>query len=146
MPDLSLEATHEFWKAYHDPMIYRTLVFMESVENWPLDGNPALEEKLEKLGVVLDDIGNLELQEENKMIELAAYIKATRYLRFLYALDTAHPGAASKLLMHAETQSQSNDDYFGLLLRRNLVFERLRLLGRVFSPERLASVAKALGG
>lgn len=144
MPDLSLEGSRRFWHEYEDPNIYRVLTFMEAVENWTLDGDPQLEEAITKLGDALEDIGAIDLHREDDFIKLAAYIKATRNLRLLQSLDTAHPGAASKLLMHAETTTTSNDDVAGLFLRRNIVFERLRLLSRVFSKERFTMVLKAL--
>lgn len=144
MPDLSNKASHEFWKNYKDPMIYRVVSFMEGVEDWTLDGDEKLEAAMSKLGEILDDIGNIDLQQENELIKVAAYIKAARSLRLLQTIDTAHPGAASKLLMHAESTSSSSEDIPGLFLRRNIVFERLRLLGRVLSAERLALVVKAL--
>lgn len=144
MPDLSLEATHRFWHEYEDPIIYRVVTFMEGVEDWTLDGDPQLEAAMKQLGDALDDVGGVDLQKEDDFIKIAAYIKASRNLRLLQALDSAHPGAASKLLMHAERVSYSSDDVAGLFLRRNIVFERLRLLTRVFSPERFALVTKVL--
>lgn len=144
MPDLSLEATHRFWHDYEDPIIYRVVTFMEGVEEWTLDGNPEFEASMARLGEALEDVGGIDLQREDDFIKLAAYIKASRNLRLLQCLDTAHPGAASKLLMHAENTSTSSDDVAGLFLRRNIVFERLRLLTRVFSPERFAMVTKVL--
>lgn len=144
MPDLSNESVHQFWFDYRDPMIYRVISFMEGVENWTLDGNATLEAAMQKLGDSLEDIGNIDLQQEDPFIQVATYIKAGRALRLLQCLDVAYPGAASKLLMHAEETSQVSDDVPGLFLRRNIVFERLRLLGRVFSPERFTLVLKAL--
>ncbi len=144
MPDLSLEATHRFWNDYEDPIIYRVVTFMEGVEEWTLDQNPEFEAAMAKLGAALEDIGGIDLQREDDFIRLAAYIKASRNLRLLQCLDTAHPGAASKLLMHAESNSISSDDVAGLFLRRNIVFERLRLLTRVFSPDRFTLVMKIL--
>jgi intracellular multiplication protein IcmW len=144
MPDLSNDACHAFWHDYRDPMIYRVVSFMESVEDWTLDNDPGLEEALQRLGNTLEDIGNIDLQHEEEFIKIAAYIKAGRGLRLLQTLDTAFPGAASKLLMYAEEHSSSSDDVPGLFLRRNIVFERLRLLGRVFAPERFALIVKAM--
>ncbi len=144
MPDLSLGACHNFWHNYQDPIIYRVVTFMEGVEDWTLDDDPTLEEAMNQLGQALEDIGGIDLQQEDKFIKLAAYIKASRNLRLLQCLDTAHPGAASKLLMHAETVSTSSEDVAGLFLRRNIVFERLRLLTRVFAPDRLSLVIKVL--
>lgn len=146
MPDLSHEAVHRFWKEYSDPMIYRVISFMEGVEDWPLDDDPALENAMRRLGEQLDEVGNYELGKEDEFIKVCCYIKSGRALRLLQSMDTAHPGAASKLLIHAEEVSQSSDDPPGLFLRRNIVFERLRLLARVFSPERLTLVMKALEG
>jgi intracellular multiplication protein IcmW len=144
MPDISNEAVHQFWFEYPDPMIYRVITFMEGVETWTLDGDPALEAAMTKLGETLENIGNIDLQNEDPFIQVATYIKAGRALRLLQCLDVAYPGAASKLLMHAEETSRTSDDVPGLFLRRNIVFERLRLLGRVFSPERFSLVLKAL--
>lgn len=144
MPDLSNEACHAFWHDYRDPMIYRVVSFMESVEEWTLDNDTSLEDSMQRLGNALEDIGNIDLQNEQEFIKVATYIKAGRGLRLLQTLDTAFPGAASKLLMYAEEHSTSSDDVPGLFLRRNIVFERLRLLGRVFAPERLALIVKAL--
>ncbi len=144
MPDLSNEACHAFWHDYRDPMIYRVVSFMESVEEWTLDNDTSLEDSMQRLGNALEDIGNIDLQNEQEFNKVATYIKAGRGLRLLQTLDTAFPGAASKLLMYAEEHSTSSDDVPGLFLRRNIVFERLRLLGRVFAPERLALIVKAL--
>ena len=144
MPDLSNKATHIFWRDYKDPNVYRVIAFMEGVEDWTADGDPELETALAKLGEALDDIGDIDLQKEDDFIKLAAYVKAGRTLRLLQCMDTAHPGAASKLLMHAEEVSQSSEDVPGLFLRRNIVFERLRLLSRVLAPQRVALVLKAL--
>lgn len=144
MPDISNKGSHQYWYEYKDPIIYRVISFMEGVEDWTLDGEEKLEEAISKLGMTLEDIANIDLQQEDQFIQLCAYIKAGRALRLMQCLDTAHPGAASKLLMHAEEVSQSSEDVAGLFLRRNIVFERLRLLGRVFAPERLALVQKAL--
>ncbi len=146
MVDLNHEGAHKFWKDYDDPMIYRVVAFMEGVEDWTLDGDPGLEAAIEKLGEALSQAGNYDLGHEDEFINLACHIKSARNLRLLQAIDTAHPGAASKLLIHAEENSASNDDVPGLFLRRNIVFERLRLLGRVFAPDRFALVIKALEG
>jgi len=149
MTDLSTEGVRRFWRHYEDPMIYRVVSFMESVENWTLDGDEGLEQQLNELGEQLDDIGKVNLDElgqQDLFIRLADAIKTGRALRLLQALDIAHPGSASKLLMYAEEISQSPDDPAGLFLRRNIVFERLRLLARVFAQPRLTLILKALEG
>jgi intracellular multiplication protein IcmW len=144
MADLSLEAAHAYWANYVDPFVYRVVVFMESVEDWTVDGDPELENAMLKLGDTLDNIGYIDLQQEDKFVAIGAYIRATRKLLLMQTLDTAYPGAASKLLMHAESTTVSQEDAPGVFLRRNVIFERLRLLSRVFSPERLEFVTKVL--
>lgn len=144
MPDLSYESVHQFWREYPDPMIHRVIAFMESVEDWTLDGDTDFETAIKSLGDTLEDIGNIDLQLENLMIEVLAHIKTGRGLRLLMCLDMAYPGAAAKILMKAEEITRSQADNAGLFLRRNVVFERLRLLGRVFAEDRFKLVIQAL--
>lgn len=144
MVDLSHKGSLKFWFEYKDATIYRVVTYMESVESWTVDDHPELESAVCSLGEVMDNVGNIDLQKEDEFIRIAAYLKASRALRLLQAMDTAHPGAASKLLTYAEKQSTSPDDAPGLFLRRNVIFERLRLLTRVFSSERLALIQQTL--
>lgn len=149
MPDLSHEASSEYWFNYIDPTIYRVITFMESVEDWTLDGNPDFEAAMTQLGKELDDIEKLDmnaLAEEEKFIRIVGNIKTGRGLRLLQAIDVAHPGSASRVLIHAEETTLSSYDSAGYFLKRNIVFERLRLLSRVFCQYRLKLVLRALEG
>jgi intracellular multiplication protein IcmW len=144
MPEINLKASHEFWKRYEDPMIYRVISFMEAKENWMADGDVTVEAALEKLGNSLDGITRFELLREDLYVKVGCYLHISRVLRLLQAIDTTHPGAASRVLIYAEEKSRSNDEAASLFIRRNLVFERLRLLARVFSPQRLSLISKTL--
>jgi intracellular multiplication protein IcmW len=144
MPKLDLTSAHEFWKNYDDPMIYRVISFMETAEDFTLDGNPALEASINKLGEALDSLTSFELGKEDLFIALSSHVKTSRILRLLQAIDTIDPGSASKLLMYAEENNTPENAMAGLFLRRNIVFERLRLLSRVFSTERFNLVLKVL--
>lgn len=149
MPDLSHEESSKYWFEYVDPMIYRVITFMESVEDWTLDGNPEFEKAIEQLGKELDDIEKIDmglLAEEEKFIRIVGNIKSGRGLRLLQAIDTVHPGSASRVLIHAEETSTGSHDPAGVFLKRNIVFERLRLLSRVFCQYRLKLVLRALEG
>jgi intracellular multiplication protein IcmW len=149
MPNLSHQASAEYWSSYKDPIIYRVITFMESVEDWTLDNDADLEQAITSLGEALDNLASVnlnELNESKRFVELAANIKTGRGLRLLQALDMAHPGSASKVLMYAEENSLSGQDAAGFFLKRNIVFERLRLLSRTFSEDRLKLVAEALEG
>ncbi|MBA4696469.1 MAG: phosphoesterase [Legionella sp.] len=149
MPDLSHEASASYWHDYLDPMIYRVITFMESVEDWTQDGQPEVEEAIRRLGNELDDIANLDLNNlghEDAFIRIAANIKTGRGLRLLQAIDTVHPGSASRVLVHAEEINEGGSDPASVFLKRNIIFERLRLLSRIFSEERLTWIARALEG
>lgn len=144
MPKLDLISSHEFWKNYDDPMIYRVISFMETAETFTLDGNPQLEEMITKLGEALDQLTSFELGKEDQFVALCSHIKTSRILRLLQAIDTIDPGSASKLLMYAEENNSPENAMAGLFMRRNIVFERLRLIARVFSVERFELVLKIL--
>lgn len=144
MPKLDLQSSHEYWKSYDDPMIYRVISFMETGEDWTLDGDPSLEQAIASLGESLDQLSKFELSKEDLFVTLCAHIKTSRILRLLQAIDTIDPGSASKLLMYAEENNTPENQMANLFLRRNIVFERLRLLARVFAVERFELVLKAL--
>ncbi len=149
MPDLSHEACLEYWFEYADPSIYKVITFMESVENWTPDGDAELEAVIAQFGKELDDIVGVDLDklaEAENFIRLVAYIKTGRGLRILQALDTVHPGSASKILIHAEESSIGTQDPASFFLKRNIVFERLRLLSRTFNDQRRKMIARALEG
>ena len=145
MPNLSDKETHKYWHSFHDPMVYKIIVFMESVEIWPTEDNAELEKSLDQLGTALDQIGYIDLQEEAKIIQLANSLKMGRMLRLLQSMDTAHPGAATKIIMFAKNASEAGDESAKIFIRRNVIFERLRILSRVFAKNRLDNVVNAIG-
>src|SRR3990167_4359035 len=125
MPDLSHQASAEYWYEYPDPTIYRVITFMESVEHWTHDNNPEVEEAITKLGNELDDIENVDmntLNHEEAFIRIAANIKSGRGLRLLQAIDVVHPWSASRVLIHAEETSLGGDDPAAVFLKRNIAF------------------------
>lgn len=147
MPDLSLKASRKFWDDFDDPHIYRVITFLESEEQWTLDGQPEVEQSLQLLGKELDNVGKVDmgkLKHENYLIQISCNLKSSRVLHILKAIDNTHPGAASQVLMHSEELSQKNNKPASTFLRRNITFERLRLLSRVFSKERFKLVLRAI--
>lgn len=144
MSILDLAAAHEFWKNYDDPMIYRVIAFMETAEQWTLDGNPGLEDALTKLGQTLESLSSFDLGKEEEFVAVCAHIRTSRILRLLQAIDSIDPGSASKVLMYAEENNNPDHVMANFFLRRNIVFERLRLLARIFSEERCNMVLQLL--
>jgi len=147
MPDLHEDAVHAFWDSYDRRTLYRIIVALEQVEHWTIDKDSRVESALLRLGESIDQLGDFEMNEEGRLVRVLANTHAGRALRILQALDLEKPGTASQLLMFAE---EAEEDAAGshqsakLFLKRNLIFERLQLLSRVFAPQRLSLVLKAL--
>ena len=147
MPDMSLESVHSFWHDYDRRTLYRIVTSMEGIETWAADDDPRVAEALSKLGAALDNIHDIEINDEASLVKVLANIRSSRALRLMQFLDGLKPGTASKLLIYAEEQTKDpthKNPFADLFLRRNLAFERLQLLGRVFAPERINLILKAL--
>jgi len=149
MLDLHEDAVHAFWDSYDRRTLYRIVVGLENVEYWTLDKHPEIEQLVIALGEALGNGPPNELDEKT-MVHLLSNLHAGRALRLLQAIDMMKPGTASQLLMYAEeasqggAQGQDPNPHAQIFLKRNLVFERLQLLSRVFSPQRIAIILKAL--
>ena len=145
MPKLDLKSSHEYWQQYGDDTIYKVIAFMETVEDWTVDGDPELEENLNKLGAALDKIESFTLGKEDLIVKLCSHLKTSRILRILQAIDTVKGGAAARIISYAQTMfDRKNNPICNLFLQRNVAFERMRLLSRVFSSERLALLEQIL--
>ena len=143
MVDLSLKESHAFWDGFPDKSVYHVIVLLESVEKSLYDGDEDFEAKMEALGDALDALSGRELENKQAILDVAANLRTSRYLRLLQTLDMSSPGAASKVIAYAEKSDPTNTQA-QLFLRRNVIFERYRLLGRIFSQERLGVLVKAL--
>lgn len=144
MPDLNPDVVAKYWQEKHDYALYRIIATMEAVETWALDGDPEIEAALLELSQEADGVEKFQLGEEDSFIKVLTSIRSSRALRLLQHVDQLMPGSASKLLIFAEVASNSKEDTPGFFLNRNLVFERLQLLGRIFAPERFRLVMNAL--
>src|SRR6476620_1573456 len=103
MPNLQLEAVHEFWDSYDRKTLYRVIVALEPVEHWILDSDPTVERAVIQLGEALDQAQEITINKnEAQIIRVLATLHAGRALRILQSLDQAKPGTASQLLMYAE--------------------------------------------
>ena len=144
MLDLKPEAVRDYWQEKHDYALYRIIEAMEGVEGWVVDGTPDIEAAIERWTASLNKVQDYELQNEEELIRVLSSLKAARALRVLQYIDSLKPGSASKLLIYAEVASNEPDDLSGFFLKRNLVFERLQLIGRIFAPERIELILKAI--
>lgn len=139
--DMTLKGCHMFWSSFQDANVYRAICLMEKVEHWALDNHPEVEKKLIDLGVTLQNATSKKIDKMDDIMVMCSYMRMSRKLRFMQILDQIDPGAASRLIQHAEKRKFSSNDA-GLFLKRNVIFERMRMISRIMSPERLALVRK----
>lgn len=150
MPDLRIESVHAFWDNYDRRVLYRVIAALESVETWAADLDPKIDEAIIKLGYAMDAAREVDFSGyEEKIINVLAYLRASRAVRILQTIDMLNPGSAAKLLSFAEEQVnlKSNKPIMysaKLFLERNLVFERMQLLARIFSGPRVSLILNAL--
>jgi intracellular multiplication protein IcmW len=143
MPDLSLESVHAFWHEYDSKILYRIVCSLEQTETW-VTTNPTIDNLVHDLGDILDSSTSVEYLSQETMITLLTSIKFTQSLRIMHAIETKTPGFVSGLLVWAQEQSQAPENSpCKIFLKRNVIFERLQLLSRIFSQERTNLITKA---
>ncbi len=144
MPDLSLSSVYSFWYAYDPKILYRVVCSIESSETWITD-SPQLQEKISDLGDLLDNSLNLDIVSPETMVSLLTSIKFSQALKIMQSLETKKSGYIAKLLSWAESEKTGVSSAAKIFLSRNVVFERLQLCARIFSPERLSLLKKCQG-
>ncbi|NQY42278.1 MAG: phosphoesterase [Legionellales bacterium] len=147
MIDLSIRGTNNYWISQEDQNLFKIITFIESVETWTLGGIENIENELSKLSEQIDnlsmmDIGDLEIEDE--IIKIISSIKFGRNLRILQILDQYSPGFSSRLISYAEDKCEKDTDHYGIFLKRNLTFERIRLASRIFSKDRFQKIIQAV--
>ena len=150
MPDLRINAVHAFWDSYDRRVLYRVIAALESVEIWAADLDPKIDLAIINLGQAMDVARSVDFSGyEEKIINILAYLRASRAIRILQAIDMLKPGSAAELLTFAEEQADLKtgkpiNQSAKLFLERNLVFERMQLLSRIFSAQRISLILNAL--
>ena len=143
MIDLTLEACHEFWSKYQDPYVLKAIQSMEMVEKSCLQYDAKeLNQQMSSLSEQIEKIGSFEPKDIPLVIKILSQLQISRVLRLLQAMDTSKPGSAAKSIMEAEKTSK-DDPYAKLFMERNLVFEKIRILSRVFNNERIETIKEA---
>lgn len=140
MPDLSHESALNFWKTFMGGSIVTIIEFIEQTEDW-VNLSEADNEALEKLGELLDRISPDQPLSEQQFIDICAPLYLSQKLRIMQAMDTLSPGFASSMIKTAEKDAES-DLVCQAFIKRNLLFERMRLVSRIFHNDRLQLVQR----
>lgn len=145
MPDLSMETVHAFWHEYDQNILYKIVCSFEQSETWVVYDDKT-QQLISDLGDVLEKTVTFDFLKQETLVELLTIMKFSQALRVMQFMESKTPGIIAKLLMWADEKKRNNqgDHHINTFLRRNLVFERLQLLARVFSKERLDLLSKSL--
>lgn len=147
MTDFSTEATKQYWIKNNTSNLLKVILLMESVDNWCKDTDPQIVQALNDLIQTLestDQIDISDLEDNTNFYTILSNLKTGQAVRLLQHIDKLHPGTASRLLIYAEDVTKNQNDQYGIFLKRNIVFERLRLMSRIFSKKRFDLVLKSL--
>ena len=145
MADISLKASHEYWSEFVDPSVYNVICKLESKEGLYFDGQEEYEKAMASLGDAIDLMSTESIKDLNGLLDVIAYTKTSRYLMILQSMDGVSPGSASKVIQAAE-RADANNRAAQFFLKRNVFFERYRLLIRLLSKERIALMQACLEG
>lgn len=140
MPDLSHESALDFWKTFMGGSVAHIIQFIEHTEDWvqlSAEDSAALED----FGKHLDNINSDTKINEQDVAEACATLHLSQKLRVMQALDAVSPGFATRMITSAEKNAM-NSERSKMFLQRNLIFERMRIISRVFSKSRLQLVQK----
>ena len=139
----TIEKSHKFWQEM-DPVGYQILLSMASTEK--LSGytlNDNLEQLLAQLDRSFERPGGVDFEQSPTVVKILASLNVILEFYLVRRYDLAYPGASADILSLANVYTKDADygSYAELLLRRHVVFERTKILRRVFSEERLEAVA-----
>lgn len=149
MIDLGIEASMKYWQGNSIDSIHDSIVAIEEVEKWTVDGDEQVEAELKKfsqaIGKLIDndtDIATLGI--EKNIITMLAHVKFSRMLYIMTLLDESSPGFASTLFLFAEQKSDHDKDIYSIFMKRNTIFEKIRLSSKIFSHDRLNQLTTVL--
>lgn len=141
MNKLSHEASQQFWREFMGGSIYHIIDFIENTESWVTKDDSSVNEALGKLEGLIDKITESSNLDPKHLVSTCALLHLSQKLRVMQLSDTAAPGLATKMIKAAE-QSASEDESCYISLQRNLIFERMRIIERILSPQRIQLVQK----
>ena len=147
LSNFSSEQAKQYWQQFPDPTVQQIIKAMESVEHWITGHSPETEQGLSQLGKSIESFKTapiLEFNYQEEIITILANIKTGRCIYLLHELEQCYPGITAKLISYAQEHCEYVGDPMSVFLRRNIVFERLRIINRILSPKRIELIINAL--
>lgn len=146
--DVSTEGAHAFFKE-RDPSLVDAIASMERVESWTKDRFENVQATLQQLADRVEylDMDDIQGAQHNKLIILMGYISSGKAIKLLMWIEHNSPNFVAKTLAEAQMLSaldKLNEGAARLFVERFEVLERMHMLSRVFSDERLRMVQRVL--
>ena len=141
MPCLDHENSLQFWQHFMGGAVYDIIDFLEKNESWTISSNSDVEVALSKLGNQLEIATSNVDFDETTLVHVCSLVSMSQKLRIMQCLDSIKPGMATRVISTAEFLADK-DTLAKIFLERNMKFERIRILQRVFSPKRIQQVQK----
>ena len=133
-----------------DPRLLRAVERMENSERWAMDHSEEVHEALMSLATALDQLkfDELPMNIKDQFIQILGYCRTGRALRLLLWIGATYPQFVSETLIAAQTLQYSknsvNNKAAATLLDRFTSLERIQMLSRIFSRERLKMLTEVL--
>lgn len=132
-----ISKAYKFWQET-DPVGYQILLSMASTQ--PKAGliNDEVSQRIEQLDQAFDRPGGVDFTQSLDILKILGSLDIVLEFYLVKRYDLAYPGASADLFSLANAQLNNPDygAYAKSLLRRHVVFERMKILYQVFAPER----------
>lgn len=147
-PDISAEGASAFF-GERDPALAKAISSMESVETWTRDRVQSVQQTLQTLSDKIEDLDmdGIDGAQHSKLIILLGYISSGKAIKLLMWIEHNSPNFVAKTLAEAQMLSaldKFNEGAARLFVERFEVLERMHMLSRVFSEDRLRIVQRVL--
>lgn len=132
---------HQFWKDTN-LVEYQILLLMESAEPQPENISSELGALLQQLDQSFDQPGGVDFDQSLGLLKVLSSLSVVLEFYLVRRYDLAYPGASADILGLANSHLKDTEygAYANHLLRRHIVFERMKILRRVFDLERLSTI------
>lgn len=146
--DVSVEGVQDFFLET-DPKLAKAVLGMESVESWTRDQIDSVQATLQELANRIEsaDIDSDTLAIQTKLIILLGYISSGKAIKLLMWIDDSYPNFVGRTLAEAQMLAvldKVNEEAARLFVERFEVLERLDMLSRIFSENRLVIIQRVL--
>lgn len=146
--DMSSDAVHAFF-GERAPELEKAIIGMEACEPWTKDRIDKVQEALQSFANAVDqfDLQNISQELNNRLIVMISYISSGKAIKLLMWIDQSAPNFVARTMAEAQMLSvldKTNAEAARLFIERFMVLERLHLLSRVFSEDRLQIVERVL--